>query len=635
MLTESQLFLESIEDYALIRLNADGLIQSCNKATHIITGYSCHELYNQPVSTLYTREDQERKRSTDELLATLKVGKLSSESWKSKKDGSQYWCTMSLTPIYNQQQEHVGFALVLKDITAKKLSELEVRKREERFRLMVEGVRDYAIFMLDPTGHILTWNDGAQRVKGYAPNEIMGKHFSIFYTGEDLESGKPKRELEIAIKTGKYEEEGWRVRKNGSVFWANVVITALSNEYNEFIGFSKVTRDLSERRREEEMLRQSEERYRLLVEQVRDYGIFMLDEKGRIISWNEGARRMKGYEPKEILGKYFSIFYPEEDKLNERPAQELKVAREQGKYEEEGWRVRKDGTVFWASVVITAIFNSKGIFLGFAKVTRDLTERKEAEIALLESSKNYKLLADKLKEANTSLAEANKELEEFTSIVSHDLQEPVRTVKSFLVLIEKKLSEGALNIEELKTYISKAINASNRMRELISNLLEYAQLSKEEVANENINVHELIADVMQNLKSNIEATDAIIKINIEAETVRGDRIQLMQLIQNLLTNSLKFVDSKIPEIVIQCGYEKDQVLFSVQDNGIGVARESKEKIFDIFRREYAAKSYPGTGIGLSICKKIVDRHKGKIWLESEPGNGTIFYFTIDNHNQEF
>jgi PAS domain S-box-containing protein len=635
MLTESQLFLESIEDYALIRLNADGLIQSCNKATSSITGYSCNELYNQPVSTLYTTQDQERKRSTDELLATLKVGRLSSESWKLKKDGSQYWCTMSLTPIYNQQEEHVGFALVLKDITAKKLSELEVRKREERFRLMVEGVRDYAIFMLDPTGHILTWNDGAQRVKGYAPNEIIGKHFSIFYTGEDLKSEKPKRELEIAIKTGKYEEEGWRVRKNGSVFWANVVITALSNEYNELIGFSKVTRDLSERRREEEVLRQSEERYRLLVEQVRDYGIFMLDEKGRIISWNEGARRMKGYEPTEILGKYFSIFYPEEDKLNDRPAQELKVAREQGKYEEEGWRVRKDGTVFWASVVITAIFNSKGIFLGYAKVTRDLTERKEAEIALLESSRKYKLLADKLKETNSSLAEANKELGEFTSIVSHDLQEPVRTVKSFLVLIEKKLSDKALNIDELKTYISKAINASSRMRELISNLLEYAQLSKEEVANENINVHEMVADVLQNLKSNIEATDAIITINIKSETVIGDRIQLMQLIQNLLTNSLKFVENKIPEIVIENRYEKEHLLFSVKDNGIGIATESKDKIFDIFRREYAAKAYPGTGIGLSICKKIVDRHKGKIWFESERGNGTTFYFTIDNNNHEF
>jgi PAS domain S-box-containing protein len=409
----------------------------------------------------------------------------------------------------------------------------------------------------------------------------------------------------------------------------------LSNEYNELIGFSKVTRDLSERRREEEVLRQSEERYRLLVEQVRDYGIFMLDEKGRIISWNEGARRMKGYEPTEILGKYFSIFYPEEDKLNDRPAQELKVAREQGKYEEEGWRVRKDGTVFWASVVITAIFNSKGIFLGYAKVTRDLTERKEAEIALLESSRKYKLLADKLKETNSSLAEANKELGEFTSIVSHDLQEPVRTVKSFLVLIEKKLSDKALNIDELKTYISKAINASSRMRELISNLLEYAQLSKEEVANENINVHEMVADVLQNLKSNIEATDAIITINIKSETVIGDRIQLMQLIQNLLTNSLKFVENKIPEIVIENRYEKEHLLFSVKDNGIGIATESKDKIFDIFRREYAAKAYPGTGIGLSICKKIVDRHKGKIWFESERGNGTTFYFTIDNTNHEF
>lgn len=628
MLTNCESLLQAIKEYAIIRLNADGVIQSCNEAAYAITGYSCNEISNRPFSFLYTDEDKRRKRSDDDLTETIKTGKFFVESWKLKKDGNKYWCSMSLSPIYTEQNEHVGFAVVIKDITQRKQAELEVRQREERYRLMVEGVKDYGIFMLDRTGHIMTWNDGANRIKGYQASEIIGKHFSTFYIQQDIDAGKPERELEIAIKTGKYEEEGWRVRKNGSLFWANIVITPLYNQHNEFIGFSKVTRDLSERKQEEELLRQSEERYRLLVGQVRDYGIFMLDEKGRIISWNEGARKIKGYEAEEILGKYFSIFYPEEDKLNDRPAQELKVAREQGKYEEEGWRIRKDGSMFWANVVITAIFNDKGFFLGYSKVTRDLSERKEAEQALKESHEKYKLLANQLKETNNNLAHVNKELEEFTSIASHDLQEPVRTVKSFLALIEKKLSDPNHNIHELKTYIQKAVNATNRMRELISNLLQYAQLSKDEVTYQEIDVNEMAGEVLQNLKSNIDSADATITFNIEAKQIKGDRIQLMQLVQNLITNALKFVRGKKPEIYIQCHNEPDDVLFSISDNGIGIAKESQSRIFEIFKREHTAKDFPGTGIGLSICKKIVERHKGKIWFESEPGKGTTFYFTL-------
>lgn len=635
MLSNCEMFLQAVEDYAFIMLDRQGLIQSCNKAAFTITGYSCSELPGQTFSILYTAEDKTRKRSEDDLSLTMKVGKVSVESWKSKKDGSKYWAVTSISPIYSQEEDHVGYAVVIKDTTAKKQAELEVRQREERYRLMIEGVKDYSIFMLDPKGNILTWNDGAKIIKGYSASEIIGKHFSIFYQKEDLESGKPKKELEIAVATGKYEEEGWRVRKNGSLFWSNVVITPLYNEYNEFIGFSKVTRDLSQKKQAEELLRQSEERYRLLVGQVKDYGIFMLDEKGRIISWNEGAKRIKGYKAEEILGKYFSIFYPEEDKLNERPAEELKVAIKEGKYEEEGWRVRKDGTMFWANVVITAIYSEQGAFLGFAKVTRDLTERKEAEVAVKESGERYRVLADQLKEANKNLEEANKELEEFTSIVSHDLQEPVRTTKSFLVLIEKKLADPKLDIEELKKYIQKAINATNRMRELITNLLEYAQLSKEQVTYQEVNVHEMVGEVLQNLKTEIDASGATITVNAEAELIRGDRIQLMQLIQNLLTNALKFVKGRKPEIHVECRNEREHVLFSVGDNGIGIAKESQTKIFQIFRREHTAKEFPGTGIGLSICKKIVERHNGKIWPESELGKGTTFYFTLNDNNVAF
>lgn len=228
------------------------------------------------------------------------------------------------------------------------------------YRLLVESVRDYAIFALDAEGNVLTWNAGAERFKGYKPHEIIGRHFSTFYSAEDKAARKPERELEEAIEHGRVEDEGWRIRKDGSRFWANVVITTLREKNGTLVGFAKVTRDLTERRAAADALRQSEQRFRLLVHNVRDYGIFMLDPTGHIVSWNEGAERMKGYAAHEILGQHFSKFYPSEDLEWDKPGMEIEVATRDGRFEDEGWRVRKDGTRFWANVVITAIRDDSG-----------------------------------------------------------------------------------------------------------------------------------------------------------------------------------------------------------------------------------------------------------------------------------
>lgn len=629
MITNCNLLLEGITD-AIVMLDTDGYVSYSNPSTTAITGYLPDEILNKHLTVFYPSSEDSVKAEY-ELGLALKKGKLFSEGWRSKKNGDRFWGEMTLSPLYNERNSLIGYSCILKDITEKKTSEIELRQNEERYRLMVEGVREYAIFMLDPTGHIISWNEGAKRIKGWSANEIIGKHFSTFYTAEDLEDKKPERELKIAIATGKYEEEGWRVRKNGSVFWANVVITALFNEQNKHIGFSKVTRDLTERKQYEEHLRQSEERYRSLVEQVTDYGIFMLDEKGRIISWNEGAKKIEGYEESEIIGKYFSIFYPEEDILNGKPAYELKVARAEGKYEEEGWRIRKDGSLFWANVVITSVYNSEGTHVGFSKVTRDLTERKEAERALRDSYERYRVLAGELKITNHELSYANQELEQFTSIVSHDLQEPIRTIKSFLKLIEIKLNSQ--QSEDLKTYITKAINAADRMKQLIQNLLHYSQLSKGEIVEEVVNVKDIINEAVQNVRTSIEKTNAQIAIETDVDTIEGDRVQLVQLIQNLLSNALKFTDREAPKIKITSFHENGHIKFGVSDNGIGIAEADMNKVFEIFRRLHTKKDYPGTGIGLAICKKIVDRHHGRIWPESKPGKGTTFYFTLNEEKE--
>src|SRR4051812_25535496 len=247
----------------------------------------------------------------------------------------------------------------------------------ERFRLLVEQVTEYAIFMLDPTGHVLTWNAGAERIKGYRPDEIIGRHFSTFYRPEDV--WKCAMELDVATRHGRAEDEGLRVRKDGTLFWASVVITCLRGEQGQIVGFAKVTRDLTERKRAEEALRESDERFRLLVENVKDYAIFIVDPSGRVATWNIGAERIKGYAAAEIIGQHFSRFYPEAEVRAGKCERELETAERDGRFEDEGYRVRKDGTQFWANVVITPLRDGSGKLVGFAKVTRDLTERRAAE----------------------------------------------------------------------------------------------------------------------------------------------------------------------------------------------------------------------------------------------------------------
>ncbi|MEP7002386.1 MAG: PAS domain S-box protein, partial [bacterium] len=249
----------------------------------------------------------------------------------------------------------------------------------EFYRLLVESVQDYAIFALDTKGYILSWNAGAQRSKGYTADEAIGKHFSIFYPAQMVAEGFPEFELRTALNKGRFEDEGWRIRKDGTRFWANVVITALRDASGTAVGFAKVTRDLSERRDAEQALRESEEGFRFLVEGVKEYAIIRLDTTGRVVTWNEGAMRIKGYRPSEIIGRSYAQFYPAEDRAAHKPERQLEVAARDGRFEDEGWRVRQDGSQFWANVLLTARRDERGELIGFAKLTRDLTEQRAAQ----------------------------------------------------------------------------------------------------------------------------------------------------------------------------------------------------------------------------------------------------------------
>jgi PAS domain S-box-containing protein len=481
----------------------------------------------------------------------------------------------------------------------------------EVFRQLVDTVADYAIFILDPSGVITSWNPGARRLKGYEAQEIIGKHFSVFYTAPDLAADKPGMELRVAAETGRFEDEGWRVRKDGSLFWANVVITRLLGDDGKLIGFGKITRDLTERRL-------SELRYRLLIESVLDYAIFSMDPEGHVTSWNTGAQRLKGYSADEIVGQHFSRFYGEQDRQSGLPEKVLETAIREGHFEGEGWRYRKDGSRFWASVVITPLRDETGTFYGYSKVTRDMTERKKLLDELQRHSEELELRVREREETNA-------ELEAFAYSVSHDLRAPLRAINGFAVALQEdygdKLDDGAMD------YLNEITAAAGRMNALVQDLLDYGRISRVEMSLEPV---KLLTAVESALKQLADGGSRNITVEVAPDLyVAAVQPVFTQVIFNLLTNALKF-SAENPAQRVRVFSEKrgDFVRLSVQDNGIGVAPQHQERIWNVFERLHVRDVYPGTGIGLAIVKRAITRMRGFYGVASDLGKGATFWIDL-------
>jgi PAS domain S-box-containing protein len=360
-------------------------------------------------------------------------------------------------------------------------------------------------------------------------------------------------------------------------------------------------------------LNESRERFRLLVEEVKDYAIFMIDPNGNILSWNKGAERIKGYKTDEIIGKNISVFYTEEEIKRGEPEYNLKTAKKTGRYETEGLRVRKNGTVFLANVVLTALYDNEKNLRGYAKVTRDITELRKSE--------------EEIKQKTEELARSNAELEKFAYVASHDLQEPLRTITSYLQLLKNRY-EDKLD-KDANDFINFASDGSSRMRNLIRSILEYSRINRIKPF-EAVDCNKLVEEVLKNIELVIKETGTIVQSD-KLPVVMGDQVLLSELFQNIISNAIKFKNGQPPEIKISCVKKEGYYLFSIKDNGIGIEEKYGEKIFEIFQRLHSIDKYPGTGMGLAICKKIVERHGGKIWMESELGKGTTFYFTIKSN----
>jgi PAS domain S-box-containing protein len=489
-----------------------------------------------------------------------------------------------------------------------------VTSEDGRYRLLVDSITDYAIYMLDRDGVVISWNQGAQRSKGYTSDEILGQHFSRFYTEEDRRAGLPAIALRTAAEEGRFEREGWRIRKDGTRFWAHVVIDPVRDEGGCIIGFAKITRDFTERRRSEYALRESEEQFRRLVQGVTDYAIFMLDRGGRVTSWNAGAQRIKGYAPDEIIGEHFSRFYTKEDQQAGMPRSSLEHAAREGQFRMEGWRVRKNGTRFMAHVVIDAIRDDAGEVIGFAKVTRDITEKKNAQ--------------QSLEQALQALFQTQKleSLGKLTGGMAHDFNNLLTVILASLELLRKRLPDDA----RARALLDNAVHGAERGATLTQRMLAFAR--RQDLKYEAIDVASLVSGMMGLLERSVGPG-----IGIEAEfppslpAVHSDPNQLETALLNLALNAR----DAMPDggtISIKAREEtvgKDSrlglprgcyVCLSATDSGLGMDEQTMARATEPF---FTTKGVgKGTGLGLSMVQGLAEQSGGKLTIESLLGRGT-------------
>ncbi|WP_082574680.1 MULTISPECIES: PAS domain S-box protein [unclassified Nocardioides] len=598
-------FREVFEDAAIgmATVTLAGQVVRANRSLAAIFGRSVDEL----VGASYAGFTSDTGTAFDDLLAGILAGHndvAQLEHTVTGTEGRQVVATFS--PVLDSSRRPLYLFAQVQDVTSQRGAEEELRRSELRFRLLVDNVEDYAIFMLSPEGLIESWNAGAQRIKGYTADEIIGRHFRTFYPPELQESRHPEHELEVALRDGHYEEEGWRIRKDGSRFWANVLITAVHDLDGRHVGFAKITRDFSQRRVQEEELRASEERFRLLVEHAADYAIFMLSPDGMVASWNAGAQRTSGYAAHEIIGRHFRTFYPAELQESRHPERELELALRDGRYEEEGWRVRQDGSSFWATVAISAVRDSQGRHVGFAKVVRDITERR--------------LAAAQVEAANGRLQQAADDQAHFLAVTAHELRTPVGVLGGTADLLAAHWSE--LDESERGELLGGLSSSAARLRRLLDDLLTASRLQRSKL---DLQVAEVdVAKVVTTAVATAQRAHPGVGIEAVVEPgllVDGDVGRLGQAVDNLITNALSH---GAPPVAVSARADGADVVVTVLDAGPGVSAEMRERLFERFA---TGRTAGGTGLGLYIVRELAREHGGdatyRAPVGAEPGGFEI------------
>jgi len=488
-----------------------------------------------------------------------------------------------------------------------------------QLRLMVEQVKDYAIFMLDPQGRITTWNIGAERLKGYRAAEIIGKHFSIFYTKEDLQAEMPKRELEIARTAGSVTQEGWRLRRDGSRFWASVTTTALHDSSGALAGFGKITRDTTERRSADEAMMKSRNMYERLFESAPD-SVVVIDSHGVIRKVNQQAEALFGYMREEMIGKRVEMLMPERYQKRHRVHRRNYFADPRARKMGIGLELygrSRDGREIPVDIMLNPMETSEGVW-AFA-VIRDITLQKQSDAKIAE-------LNDALRRQVDALAATNRELEAFSYSVSHDLRAPLRHIIGFVDLLNSR-DLDALD-EKSMHYLEVITQSAQRMGDLIDDLLSFSRMGRADMMRTRVDFGQLVQDIVKELSE--DTKDREIQWEIASlPAVEGDAAMLRQVMVNLITNAIKFTRPRpVAKIEIGALDQPDETLLYVKDNGVGFDIKYASKLFSLFQRLHSAEEFEGTGVGLANVQRIILRHGGRVWAEGSLDGGATFWFSL-------
>ncbi len=609
-----ELLIESLTEHAIYMLDTEGFITSWNFGVKNVTGYHPEAVVGQHFSRLFTDEDRSAGVPARILENAVSNGLWKGEGWRLRKDGSRFLASSVLHPVRDNSGSLIGFAEIMRDITERVAAREALLERERRFRLLVEAVSGYAITMLDPGGVITSWNAGAERMQGYTAEEIVGQHSSRFFTPEERRDGVPWRVLETAEREGQCEFEGWRIRKDGSRLWASVAVHPIRESDGGLIGYAEITRDISDKKAVQEALRESERQLRLMVEGITDYALYMLDPNGIVSSWNAGAERIKGYAAEEIVGQHFSRFYTDRDKAAGVPMRALQIAASEGRFEVEEWRVRKTGERFWASVIVDPIRDEAGALVGFAKITRDITDKRESQIALRKAQEQ------------SDHAQRMQALGQLTGGVAHDINNMLMVIDGFSQTIKKLIGEdpkGGRALDAIKLAVTRG-------QSLTRQLLTF---SRRQSLNPVVTAIGDRLDAVRNMTEGSLGLGIKLAVDIPPETwpVIADVNELDLALLNIILNArdalpeggmvtITTENRQLKRDETQAQLEGDFVSVTVADSGTGIAEEILPKVFDpFFTTKGSAK---GAGLGLSQVHGFAHQSGGTVTVDSTLGRGT-------------